>query len=1029
MRTRLTHLLILAAFSAGVGHLAWSTFGVPRAPDYVVGGEVTTLRAPEPRGKRLYLRRCFHLPRRPKHAWVQVLARDRLELFLNGKRLDQRTADGYPVALVVDLTPHLHAGKNVLAVAAGQAITNHLPEVAVTGAYWLEDVEHRFGTEGPWRCRAFYERRGDYWFTTDFDDGHWPPAETGRAALTVPISMPPRAVTTFPHGQCISPDIPSVGDVVLRRELTLPERARHAWLRVWSTAPYRLAVNGTIIDAKEEQLGTTQAPPATQWTYDVSPLVHSGTNVVSLALSTRCPPPHLLLDMEVEGRSGKVYPLGTDETWQWRAAPGHDWLASTIDSTKWRACQVEHGDVGRLRWKGARRLAEFVLPWEFRASSVGAELGLVLLIALTTWVLTRIATRLLLVGDAERQRRGVSPAVLALVPSAALAIAGIMAVYDPRVPQDWVYRPGWLILVIGLVLVQWVVLRVLLRRQTAALRSSAAPRPWTRRPGIAWCIVAILLVCGAVLRIRGMADQPLTPDESGMYRVTLGFLERGYPSAVIHEDMPLGVIATSELVYVGTALSALVFDNDRVALRAPAVCWGILTIGLLFLTVRRMFGTWVGVVAAAIYTFSPYAVQTSQIGRYYSQLQGFTLLTIYFFYRTVEGTGPLNRRQLWLAVISFICMYLSWEASALLAPGLILTALICRRHCVRTLFFDRSVWLGLLVVGVVVLVQTSHRTLQQTLRMFYGSGATDVTITPMWTYPRFDLWYYIQTSSWTPDLLIPVLALLVAGLLMIRHRFRKPVRALFVMFLGLAFAQVAILPVTATRYSYHLLPMFVILAAVAIVAVAEQLARVIPSRAQPLLGGYARIVSAAFVTVLLLVSSGMAVHLTEMTDWRTGLSNRLNVLKTPDQEAAARYVRERRQPGDAVVVVLPNQPGLYLDSPMDYWVQTQMQLQVTLDDYRTAPLHRLFGVVTLPNLEQLQDLFSRYRRVWYITSPASPVVSTNTTAASRLIRENMEVVYEDFRALVFLFGENHLPAESQSRSEVSLDLAPSSPLP
>ncbi len=1029
MRARLTHLLILAAFSAGVGHLGWSTLGAPHPPDYVVGGEATTLRAPEPRGKRLYLRRTFHLPRRPRHAWVQVLARDRLELFLNGKRLDLRSEDGYPVALLVDLTPHLHSGKNVLAIVAGQSTTDHPPQVAVTGAYWLDDVEHRFGTEGPWRCQAFYERRGDYWFTTEFDDGHWPLAETERATITASLSIPPRAVTTLPRGQCISPDIPSAGDVALRRAFTMPERARHAWLCVWSTAPYRLAVNGTVIDAKEEQLGTTRSPPAGQWIYDVSPLVHSGTNVVAVAMSTPCPPPHMVLDLEAEGRSGKVYSLGTDQTWQWRAAPGHDWLASTTNAANWRACQLEDGDVGRLRWKGARRLAEFVLPWQFRARSMGAELGLILLIALTTWVLTRSATRLLLIGDAEVQRRGISPAVLALVPSAALTIAGIMAVYDPRVPRGWVYQPGWLILGIGLVLVQWAVLRVLLRRPAAALPSSVVRRPWTRRPGVAWGIVAILLVCGALLRIRGMAAQPLTPDEAGMYRATLGFLERGYPSAVIHEDMPIGIIATSELVYVGTALSALLFDDDRVALRAPAVCWGILTILLLFLTVRRMFGTWVGVVAAAIYTFSPYAVQTSQIGRYYSQLQGFTLLTVYFFYRTVEGTGPLNRRQLWLAVISFICMYLSWEASALLAPGLIVTALICRRHCVRTLFVNRSVWLGLLVVGVVVILQTSHRTLQQTLRLLYGSGATDVTITPMWTYPRFDLWYYVQTSSWTPDSLIPILALLVAGLLMVRHRFRKPVRALFVMFLGLAFAQAVVLPVTATRYSYHLLPMFVILVAAAIVATAEQLARVIPSRAQPLLGGYARTVSAALVIVLLLVSSGMAVHLIEMTGWRTGLSNRLNVLRTADQEAASRYVRERRQPGDAVIVVLPNQPNLYLDAPMDYWLQTQMQLQVTLDDYRSVPLHRLFGVVALPNLEQLRDVFGRCRRVWYITSPASPVVSTNTTAASRLIRDNMEVVYEDFRALVFLFGENHLSAELQSQSEASLDDAPSTPLP
>ena len=85
--------------------------------------------------------------------------------------------------------------------------------------------------------------------------------------------------------------------------------------------------------------------------------------------------------------------------------------------------------------------------------------------------------------------------------------------------------------------------------------------------------MAVILVCGAHLRISTIADQPLTTDECTLYRTTQGVLERGYPSAVIHEDMPLGIVATSELVYVGSALSELIFDNERIVVRVPAVAW------------------------------------------------------------------------------------------------------------------------------------------------------------------------------------------------------------------------------------------------------------------------------------------------------------------------------------------------------------------------------------------------------------------------------------------------------------------------
>src|SRR5262245_52695136 len=114
--------LIVAAFAVALGHLVWqSSLGPPPEPGYVVGGDVLGLAAPDAGAKHLYLRRTLYLSQRPRHAWIQVLARDRLEVFVNGKLVQKKTLDGFPVAVVADLTPFLQTGPNVVAIHAMQS--------------------------------------------------------------------------------------------------------------------------------------------------------------------------------------------------------------------------------------------------------------------------------------------------------------------------------------------------------------------------------------------------------------------------------------------------------------------------------------------------------------------------------------------------------------------------------------------------------------------------------------------------------------------------------------------------------------------------------------------------------------------------------------------------------------------------------------------------------------------------------------------------------------------------------------------
>jgi len=132
-----------------------------------------------------------------------------------------------------------------------------------------------------------------------------------------------------------------------------------------------------------------------------------------------------------------------------------------------------------------------------------------------------------------------------------------------------------------------------------------------------------------------------------------------------------------------------------------------------------------------------------------------------FFWLTLRGAGPIDRRALWLTAFSFLGLFLTWEASALIAPGMVFAALVQRRGHLRPVLCSPAVWAAMVLVVLVIVIQASHVILQQTQFLWYGISLSDVKLIPMWRYPIpgvFQPWYYIWQSSWTQDALLPLLA-------------------------------------------------------------------------------------------------------------------------------------------------------------------------------------------------------------------------------------------------------------------------------
>jgi hypothetical protein len=334
-------------------------------------------------------------------------------------------------------------------------------------------------------------------------------------------------------------------------------------------------------------------------------------------------------------------------------------------------------------------------------------------------------------------------------------------------------------------------------------------------------------------------------------------------------------------------------------------------------------------------------------------------------------------------------------------------------------------------VALVMVVQYSHRQLQLTQMLWYGTGASEAGFKPMWTYPKFDLWYYVWMTGWSRDALVPLLGLGGAGLLALRQGVRAPSGFLLLILLTTCGVMALLLSVKAWRYSYHLMPLLILLAAAALHAGAGHLLQLArtgtgPGRWRPYAYGVATLV----VLAGLVLGNGLTLQLTEMEPCRLAGIVEIPVqhlgravLVYSDYRAGARFVRDRLQAADVVLTDRPQLVDLFLGRPADYFLQSKLHVQAVLDDQRPLPLHHYTATVMLSDLASLEHLFARHQRIWYIARPQVQSVLLDPDVAA-FLRQQMDVVYEDFSLVVLCrSGASHRPASLRRVDEQTFQQA------
>ncbi len=140
-----------------------------------------------------------------------------------------------------------------------------------------------------------------------------------------------------------------------------------------------------------------------------------------------------------------------------------------------------------------------------------------------------------------------------------------------------------------------------------------------------WSVVAL----GAVLRLVALGHKSFWLDEI----TSVAIVQR--PSAAFwhflwHEEGNMAM-------YYVLLRPWLHFGNSEAMVRLLSVLPGVLSIPLMYLLGKRLFGPRTGILAAALFALNPCAIASSQEARAYSFLVLMVIISTYCFIRLIEG--------------------------------------------------------------------------------------------------------------------------------------------------------------------------------------------------------------------------------------------------------------------------------------------------------------------------------------------------------------------------------------------------------
>ena len=515
-----------------------------------------------------------------------------------------------------------------------------------------------------------------------------------------------------------------------------------------------------------------------------------------------------------------------------------------------------------------------------------------------------------------------------------------------------------------------------------------------------WLLVAVLTLIGLALRLAYLLRVPPFLDEYSSMLTGLSILHTGGLPR-----LPSGVLYPSGSLF--SYLEALFFTafgfSDFTA-RLPSLLLSTLTLPLLYLVARNLFGRRVALLSVALLALAPEAVVWGGRARMYALLQLLVLLTVYFFYRGVLEPGKGRKRGAggrlpdWLWAVFFLAAIFSQDEAILLLPIFWLAALVGRgpRWFLGWRVLPGQILLPLAGVGVrywlnQIRVPGEVYTLSHDAffrfppAVAHGLERTAPFFTAPWAWP-LSLFFLVAlvfvVKDWLAGRRQPASPNPGPGL------FSAPV--VFFAYVVLAIAAAIVLlvniPWQDDRYLFMVLPQFLMVAA----------------------WGMARLVGVAARRWPLLRREGATVGLVALVAL-LALPAGLSALQRyePDYSAAYRWLSASLGDDDLVVTVRPAPAAVYLGRCDFLAAEDKHQEFIMRLNGRWIDRWAGAQVVESP-AEFREQVLGSGRRVWFVIDEDRFESVAYSPEFVALILEQMDLVYREGGVLVFR-GQGYQP--------------------
>jgi hypothetical protein len=971
-----------------------------------------------------FFRKTLYLPAEVDEAWIQISATDKFTLYINGTKVALRVFNTTCIAGLFDLKKLLKPGKNVIGIEVERYSFPGSAQVLVRGFYRLvgSPVQEFVSStnDQSWRASNLPDGiLGGYeWKSAELDDSFWKLPQPAPASERFPIdSVPtdPRLFETRTAGKWIAPPEGSSRQASFGYEWQVPSDRRETWLQIAATGNYDLIVNGRLVTTEIATVSTNTAtvvptinPRPSLLAYNITRWMHTGMNSVLIRVSSQTlQPATLLVDGYTVLSQGRLQRFVSDGRWKtllFANNPQPAVVVANYADAPWGPLQQTISPSVVTPVYDTQK----VIAWAWVLS-----LSLVLTVGL--WILASALIAPLVRQPVEKL--WTCDALFHLCVLVLMLFLWLLC-FDTRFQNNWCFKPR---IVEGLIclLAAGKLLLLLPRRKSRGVETEVvAERPRASWLGTYWkvLVLACIVILGFHLRARALTDMSLDVDEFGVIHFSYGVQQKGYPWIQLGSFEKQ--VTTYELVSWSIAGFRQFLGESESAYRTPALVYSTITIALMGVVGWRMMGWGVGLTAALIFATYPFGLFWGHNAFWPSQEQMLALTTFWCFYEAIRVRGgPLRPGFLTVCSAGFILSYLTWEGAGFILPTLFI--------CMFAMQWARYKWMGdwhlwrcCVVMSFAVGIQLTHRQVASLpAYMQTGISLSDVTTPePVWLdvthyNPQF-YWIYVLFAE---NYVVMTLFVLLGVWFCWRYR---PVRYLTLAVFVMLMCFTEFLPGYAPRYSYDYQSLLILASTGIMFKLCE---RIVGLGASVLRW----VAAAAILTIFVLSTNGFVLHIYRLS--RSGptpfYADRMGIYRT-DYRGAARFVAQHFKPGDGLVVSIPHIFEYYSGKTIDYSINTMLDKKITYSGALEIPqfLDKFRGYPCIRGLEQLQDLRTRFKRLWIVQVPVGGGDNQNPAVVSYL-QKNARVMFLSYKAEVDLLEA--IPDASEPRYQRSAISAPS----